>query len=135
VVGYRIVKSGSTFIWPVIERVDSLSLELIPLDFIVAARDREGKDVKVQGQARIAVGQDEAAIYRAATLFLGKAPAEVADLVHPMLAQEIRAHATRTTVAEMQTSRTVADLIAQTWGARLAEVGLTCLALDVERFG
>jgi flotillin len=136
IVGHRIVSGGGTFVWPVIERVDVLSLEAIPFDFVLPARFGDGQEAMVQGETQIAVETDKAAIARAATRLLNKTPAETTELARQLLTGAIRAYAAQTTVDEMRASPAfAAEQIARAWRARLAEVGLTCLTLDILEIG
>jgi len=88
----RVVTGGGTFIWPVIERVDALSLELMTID--VVTRDvptKQGVMVTVDGVAQIKVGSDEVSINTAAERFLNKTTEEIMNVAHETLAGHLRA--------------------------------------------
>lgn len=72
---YRFVRGG-TFVWPIWERVQSLSLALLTLDVHAAdAYTQQGVKLLVDGVAQVKVKSDEESIQLAAEQFLGK-PAE-----------------------------------------------------------
>jgi flotillin len=136
VVGYRIITSGGTFVAPIVERVDVLSLEAIPVEFEVKGQWRDGTDANIQGEAQVAVGQNETDIHEAATRLLNKGPEEIADLARQFLAREMRIYTLQTTAAEMRTSLALAtEEVAHAWQLALADIGLRCLALDIIRIG
>ncbi len=63
VVGFRIVKGGGTFVWPVLEKVDVLSLELLTIDVQTPeVYTSKGVPVKVDGVAQIKVKGDDISI-------------------------------------------------------------------------
>ena len=73
-VGFRIVKGGGTFVWPIFEKVDMLSLELLTIDVQTPeVYTSKGVPVKVDGVAQIKVKGDDVSIRTAAEQFLGKA--------------------------------------------------------------
>jgi len=70
-VGYRIVKGGRTFIWPVIEEAETLSLEPLDLRFRVERmRTAEPLLAKMEVEASVAIGGDDRSIRAAAERFL-----------------------------------------------------------------
>src|SRR5262245_2660562 len=71
--GFRIVKGGGTFVFPVIEKVDILSLELLTIDVQTPeVYTSKGVPVKVDGVAQIKVKGDDISIATAAEQFLSK---------------------------------------------------------------
>jgi flotillin len=55
-VGFRIVKGGGVFVWPVFEKVDILSLELLTIDVQTPeVYTSKGVPVRVDGVAQIKV--------------------------------------------------------------------------------
>ena len=62
-VGFRIVKGGGTFVLPVLEKVDMLSLELLTIDVQTPeVYTSKGVPVKVDGVAQIKVKGDDISI-------------------------------------------------------------------------
>lgn len=70
-VGFRAVRGGSTIVWPVIERLDFLSLEEMNLLIEVRkAITKEGVPLNVDAVANVRIGSDDASIMAAAERFL-----------------------------------------------------------------
>ncbi len=89
---YRIVTGGAAFIWPVLERVDTLSLELMTIE--VRTEDVytvKGVPVTVDGVAQIKIGSDDVSIATAAERFLSKSQQEILHVAHETMAGHLRA--------------------------------------------
>lgn len=130
--GFRIVVGGGTFVWPIVERVDTLSLESISFDFTITGQFRDGHEARIQGEAQVAVGQDKAALHQAASRLLSKTPKEIAELARQMLAPELRSYIRQTSAAEMRASCDQAtEQITHAWRSSLANLGLVCLNLNI----
>src|SRR5215510_16031494 len=70
-VGFRVVKGGGVFVWPVYEKVDILSLELLTIDVQTPeVYTSKGVPVRVDGVAQIKVKGDDISISTAAEQFL-----------------------------------------------------------------
>jgi flotillin len=88
----RVVTGGGTFIWPVIERVDDLSLEIMTIDVITQdVPTLQGVMVTVDGVAQIKIGSDEVSIHTSAERFLNKTTDEIMNVAHETLAGHLRA--------------------------------------------
>jgi len=88
----RVVTGGGTFIWPVIERVDDLSLEIMTIDVITQdVPTLQGVMVTVDGVAQIKIGSDEVSINTSAERFLNKTTDEIMNVAHETLAGHLRA--------------------------------------------
>src|SRR5438105_10687445 len=62
-IGFRIVKGGGVFVWPVYEKVDILSLELLTIDVQTPeVYTSKGVPVRVDGVAQIKVKGDDISI-------------------------------------------------------------------------
>ena len=104
--GYRVITGGRAFIWPILERVDYLSLELMTID--VAVRDvytLQGVPVIVDGVAQIKIGSDDVFIATAAERFLSKSQQEIQHVAHETLAGHLRAILGTLTVEEIYKER------------------------------
>src|SRR5262245_42748399 len=78
VTGFRIRKGGGAFICPLLERVDSLSLELMTLDFTTPeVYTKPGVPIVVDGVAQVKIRGDESSVRTAAEQFLGKTVDEI----------------------------------------------------------
>ena len=72
VVGYRLVRGGA-FVWPILERVQRLSLELLTIEIQTAdAYTAQGVRMVVDAVAQVKVKGDEASIALAAEQFLSR---------------------------------------------------------------
>ena len=70
---FRIVTGGRSFIWPVLERVDYLSLEIMTIDITTPdVPSSQGVPVTVDGVAQVKIGSDENSIRTSAIQFLSK---------------------------------------------------------------
>jgi len=88
----RVVTGGGTFIWPVIERVDALSLEIMTIDVVTPAVPTiQGVMVTVDGVAQIKIGSDEVSINTSAERFLNKTTDEIMNVAHETMAGHLRA--------------------------------------------
>ncbi|MGP8020341.1 MAG: flotillin family protein [Limisphaerales bacterium] len=106
VVGFRIVKGGGTFVWPVLEKVDVLSLELLTIDVQTPeVYTSKGVPVKVDGVSQIKVKGDDVSIRTAAEQFLGKSQDEIRNIATQTLEGHLRAILGTMTVEEIYQNR------------------------------
>jgi len=122
---FRVVRGGGTFIWPVVERVDHLSLELMTIEVVTPnVYTLQGVPVTVDGVAQVKVGSDDVSIVTAAEQFLSKPVAEIQNVALQTLEGHLRAIVGTMTVEEIYKDR---DKFAQ----RVQEVS----ALDMKNMG
>src|SRR6185503_11284143 len=84
-VGFRIVRGGGTFVMPVVERVDILSLELMTIDV------KTPEVYMVDGVAQVKVRGDDVSIRTAAEQFLSKSQADIMNVALQTLEGHLRA--------------------------------------------
>jgi flotillin len=102
----RIVVGGRTFVIPIIQRVQALSLEVMTLTpSTTKVYTKEGVAVSVDGVAQVKVGRSEEAIRTAAQQFLGKRPQEIADVALQTLEGNQRAILGTMTVEDIYMDR------------------------------
>ena len=90
VIGFRIVKGGGTFVFPVFERADVLSLEVITIDLPrVKAQAAGGRAVEADCSAQVKINSDDASIVAAAEYFLSKSQTEIKNVVRPVLEKHL----------------------------------------------
>ena len=119
------VRGGGTFIWPVLERVDHLSLELMTIEVVTPnVYTLQGVPVTLDGVAQVKVGSDDVSIVTAAEQFLSKAVSEINNVALQTLEGHLRAIVGTMTVEEIYKDR---DKFAQ----RVQEVS----ALDMKNMG
>ena len=121
-VGFRIRVGGGAFVWPVLERVDTLSLEIITLE----VRTPEvytilGVPIVVDGIAQIKVRGDDVSIRTASEQFLGKSQTEIAQIALQTVEGHLRAILGNLTVEDVYKNR-------EAFAARVQEVAATDLA-------
>ncbi|HZE99177.1 MAG TPA: SPFH domain-containing protein [Planctomycetota bacterium] len=105
-VGFRIKKGGGTFVVPVLEKAEVLSLELMTIDVKTpSVYSISGVPVRVDGVAQIKVRGEETAIRTAAEQFLSKTPTEVMAIAHQTLEGHLRAIIGKMTVEELYKDR------------------------------
>jgi flotillin len=122
---FRIVRGGGTFIWPVVERVDDLSLELMTIDVITTrVYTAQGVPVTVDGVAQVKIGSDDVSIITAAEQFLSKKVDQIKNIALQTLEGHLRGILGTLTVEEIYKDR---DKFAQ----RVQEVS----ALDLKNMG
>ncbi len=133
-VGFTIVRGGRNFVWPVLERVDYLSLELITLDVLVSrGYTKEGVPVMVEGVAQIKVKGDDVSIATAAEQFLSKTQDEMRNIALQTLEGHLRAILGTLTPEQINSDRDAFAQEVQTVSAGdLARMGLEVVSFTVK---
>src|SRR3990172_59000 len=102
----RIVVGGRIFVLPLLQRVQSLSLQVITLMVETPkVYTKEGVAVSVDGVAQVKVAGEPGAIRKASEQFLGKAPEEIARIVLQTMEGHQRAMLGTMTVEEIYQNR------------------------------
>jgi len=132
-VGYRMVKGGGTFVIPIFERVDRLSLELFTVDVNTPeVYTRLGVPVIVDGLAQVKVRSDEDSIRVAAEQFLSKGRQEVMRIALQTLEGHLRAIIGALTVEEAYSSRDAfAGRVQEVAASDLAGMGLIIVSFTI----
>jgi flotillin len=133
-VGFRVVKGGGTFIVPVLERVDVLSMEILTIEVEVrSVYTVEGVPVHVDGVAQIKIRGEDASIYTAAEQFLSKGPDGIVYVAHETLAGHLRAILGMLTVEEIYKDRDAfAQKVLEVSGGDLANMGLEIVSFVIK---
>ncbi len=133
-VGFRVVKGGGTFILPVLERVDILSMEILTIEVEVrSVYTVQGVPVHVDGVAQIKIRGDDASIYTAAEQFLSKGPDGIVYVAHETLAGHLRAILGMLTVEEIYKDRDAfAQKVLEVSGGDLANMGLEIVSFVIK---
>ncbi|MGC9335965.1 MAG: flotillin family protein, partial [Anaerolineae bacterium] len=133
-VGFRVVKGGGTFIIPVLERVDILSMEILTIEVEVrSVYTVEGVPVHVDGVAQIKIRGEDASIYTAAEQFLSKGPDGIVYVAHETLAGHLRAILGMLTVEEIYKDRDAfAQKVLEVSGSDLANMGLEIVSFVIK---
>jgi len=132
-VGFRIVKGGGTFVLPVFEKVDLLSLELLTIDVQTPeVYTSKGVPVKVDGVAQIKVKGDDVSIRTSAEQFLGKAQDEVRNIATQTLEGHLRAILGTMTVEEIYQNRDAfASKVQEVAAGDMANMGLGIVSFTI----
>ncbi len=133
-IGFRIVKGGGVFIWPIFERVDVLSLEIMTIEVETPeVYTEQGVPVTVDGVAQIKVKGDAVSIRTAAEQFLSKSATEVKNVAHETLAGHLRAILGTMTVEEIYKDRDAfAQRVAEVSAVDMANMGLDIVSFTIK---
>jgi flotillin len=132
-VGFRIVKGGGTFVLPVFEKVDLLSLELVTIDVQTPeVYTSKGVPVKVDGVSQIKVKGDDVSIRTAAEQFLGKSQDEIRNIATQTLEGHLRAILGTMTVEEIYQNRDAfASKVQEVAAGDMANMGLGIVSFTI----
>src|SRR5512141_2435404 len=132
-VGYRIVKGGGVFVYPVIEKVDILSLELLTIDVQTPeVYTSKGVPVRVDGVAQIKVKGDDISIATAAEQFLSKGTDEIKNIAMQTLEGHLRAILGTMTVEEIYQNRDAfASKVQEVAAGDMANMGLGIVSFTI----
>jgi flotillin len=132
-VGFRIVKGGGRFVWPILEKVDILSLELLTIDVQTPeVYTSKGVPVRVDGVAQIKVKGDDISIATAAEQFLSKAVDDIKNIAMQTLEGHLRAILGTMTVEEIYQNRDAfAAKVQEVAAGDMANMGLTIVSFTI----
>ncbi len=125
VVGYRMIRGGAAFRWPLLEQVDYLWLNVftIPLE-IKRAYTLEGVPISVKAVANVKIKSDDISLAAAAERFLKMPPEQIQRVIFQTLEGHLRAILGTLTVEEVNSDR-------QSFAQKLTSES----AADLERMG
>jgi len=131
--GFRIVKGGGSFIWPVLEKADVLSLELLTIDVQTPeVYTSKGVPVKVDGVAQIKVKGDDISIATASEQFLSKGTEDIKNIAMQTLEGHLRAILGTMTVEEIYQNRDAfASKVQEVAAGDMANMGLTIVSFTI----
>lgn len=131
---FRIVTGGRSFIWPVLERVDHLSLEIMTIDITTPdVPTIQGVPVTVDGVAQVKTGSDESSIRTAAIQFLSKTQEEIRHVAHETLAGHLRAILGTLTVEQLYRDREAfAQKVQEVSGDDMASMGMVIVSFVIK---
>ncbi len=133
VVGYRIVRGGGVFVWPVLEKVDFLSLELMTIDVKTPeVYTIKGVPVLVDGVAQVKVRGDDVSVRTAAEQFLSKDSVEIQRVALQTLEGHLRAILGTLTVEEIYQNRDAfAVKVQEVASGDMANMGLQIVSFTI----
>ena len=131
--GFRIVKGGGTFIVPVIEKSDILSLELLTIDVQTPeVYTSKGVPVRVDGVAQIKVKGDDVSIATAAEQFLSKRTEDIKNIAMQTLEGHLRAILGTMTVEDIYQNRDAfASKVQEVAAGDMANMGLGIVSFTI----
>ncbi|HEY2951794.1 MAG TPA: SPFH domain-containing protein [Verrucomicrobiae bacterium] len=131
--GFRIVKGGGSFVMPVLEKVDVLSLELLTIDVQTPeVYTSKGVPVKVDGVAQIKVKGDDISIATAAEQFLSKDTAAIMNIAMQTMEGHLRAILGTMTVEEIYQNRDAfAQKVQEVAAGDMANMGLGIVSFTI----
>jgi flotillin len=132
-IGFRIVKGGGVFVWPVYEKVDILSLELLTIDVQTPeVYTSKGVPVRVDGVAQIKVKGDDVSIATAAEQFLSKATDDIKNIATQTLEGHLRAILGTMTVEDIYQNRDAfASKVQEVAAGDMANMGLGIVSFTI----
>src|SRR6266487_3816198 len=131
--GFRLRKGGGTFVYPIVEKIDLLSLELLTIDVQTPeVYTSKGVPVKVDGVAQIKIKGDDISIATAAEQFLGKSTDEIKSVAMQTLEGHLRAILGTMTVEEIYQNRDAfASKVQEVAAGDMANMGLTIISFTI----
>ena len=131
--GFRIVKGGGTFILPVIEMSNLLSLELLTIDVQTPeVYTSKGVPVRVDGVAQIKVKGDDVSIATAAEQFLSKGTEDIKNIAMQTLEGHLRAILGTMTVEDIYQNRDqFAQKVQEVAAGDMANMGLGIVSFTI----
>jgi flotillin len=132
-VGFRIVKGGGVLVWPVLEKVDILRLELMTIDVQTPeVYTSKGVPVRVDGVAQIKVKGDDISIATAAEQFLSKGTDDIKNIAMQTLEGHLRAILGTMTVEEIYQNRDAfASKVQEVAAGDMANMGLGIVSFTI----
>ena len=132
-VGFRIVKGGATFVWPVLEISKTMSLRIMPLDVNSSAYTSQGVQVTVDGIAQVKIDSKEESIATAAEQFLSLSETEIQKIATQTLEGHLRSIVGNLTVEQINLNRDAfAQKVQELAGTDLANMGLTIISFTIK---
>lgn len=133
-VGYRLVRGG-TFVMPIRERVQRLSLELLTIDIQVPdAYTAQGIRISVDAVAQVKVKGDERSVAIAAEQFLSRPTEDIRRVAHQVVEGHLRAVLGTVSVEDVYLRRQeIARRAREAAEADLARMGLEVVSLTIHQ--
>jgi len=132
-VGFRMVKGGGTFVWPVYEKCAVLSLKPLAADLTVPGiLTRDGNRVDVLAKCQVKIRGDDLSLARAAESILGQTPEQMKESVGQLMESSLRSLLGGRTASEVSQRQ---SQLASEWQKaveeQLGNLGLALLSLSV----
>src|SRR5687768_14603677 len=131
--GFRIKKGGGTFVVPILEKVDILSLELMTIDVQTPeVYTSKGVPVRVDGVAQVKIKGDDVSIATAAEQFLSKGTEEIKSIATQTMEGHLRAILGTMTVEDIYQNRDAfAAKVQEVAAGDMANMGLSIVSFTI----
>ena len=132
--GYRIRQGGGAFVFPLLERVDVLSLEVMTLDITTPeVYTKPGVPIVVDGVAQVKIRGDETSIRTAAEQFLGKTVEQIKQIALQTVEGHLRAIIGTLSVEEIYRNRDqFASSVQEVAVSDMANMGLQIVSFTLK---
>jgi flotillin len=132
-VGFRVVRGGGVFVYPIVERVDILSLEIMTIDVKTPeVYTVQGVPIMVDGVAQVKVRGDDVSIRTAAEQFLSKSQSDIMNIALQTLEGHLRAILGTMSVEEVYKNReTFAGRVQEVAATDMANMGLSIVSFTI----
>ncbi len=132
--GYRIRQGGGAFVFPLLERVDVLSLEVMTLDITTPeVYTKPGVPIVVDGVAQVKIRGDETSIRTAAEQFLGKTVEQIKTVALQTVEGHLRAIIGTLSVEEIYRNRDqFASSVQEVAVSDMANMGLQIVSFTLK---
>jgi flotillin len=133
-VGYRSVRGGRAVRIPLLERVDRMDLNNIPVEIAVkGAYSKGGIPLNVQGVAHVKMPGEEPRLSNAVERFLGKSRAEIVDIARETLEGNVRGVLAQLTPEQVNQDKTAfADKLLEEAEHDMQRMGLVLDTLKIQ---
>ena len=133
VVGFRIVRGGATFVWPIFETAKTISLRIMPLDVNSSAYTSQGVQVTVDGVAQVKIDSSYEMIATAAEQFLSLKDEEIRRIATQTMEGHLRSIVGNLTVEEINQNRDAfAQKVQELAAADLSNMGLKIISFTIK---
>jgi flotillin len=136
-IGYRAHIGGGTFVMPLVETAEALSLEVFTVEVKVSGiLSSQGIPVVAQGTSQVRVNTDEASIRLAAEQFLGKGVEGMREISLQIIEGHVRSTIGNMTVEEIYRNRDdFGDSVEKGAQADLDRLGLSIVSFSLTEVG
>ncbi|MEM2989670.1 MAG: SPFH domain-containing protein [Halobacteria archaeon] len=133
VVGYRIIRGGGTFVWPIKEVVHRMSMELMNLEVRTPeVYSLHGVPITVEATAQVKVKGDDESIIVAAEQFLSRSRDDIMKTALQVIEGHMRATISTLTPEEIyQKRKELADKVKAAASSDLGKMGLEIISLTI----
>jgi flotillin len=132
-IGFRILKGGATFVWPFIERIDRLSLNVIPVEIKNPdIQSVDGTPVMLDAMAQVRIKSDDVSIIMASQNLLSKDESQICAIAKQIVEGHCRSILNATKIEDTLTNRSeLFDKIQSDSETDLNKIGMTLVSFII----